>query len=293
MTKKELYALRRSQGICVSGCGRKTDGKVTCVVCRERARERVVTRVQVEGRCVACGEPRAPGDCRCLVCIAKGKAYREGLKERGLCVACQRPMDRVGSYCLACCAKAKAKREAAVASGMCRNCRRPNPIGGKHCPECRQKNSRKRKATAKSGICYLCRGPLDTKSEICSNCTAVRVAGRADKTKRIRAEVFTAYGGFICACCGETEPRLLELDHKNNDGRSHRKELKASGNHVGHRYYVWIKENNFPPIYRVLCCNCNKGRQLNGGTCPHQQEEEEFFQAFTEAHQDLVNALAS
>jgi hypothetical protein len=28
----------------------------------------------------------------------------------------------------------------------------------------------------------------------------------------------------------------------------------------------WPKEK-----YRILCANCNHGRALNGGVCPHQQ----------------------
>jgi hypothetical protein len=33
---------------------------------------------------------------------------------------------------------------------------------------------------------------------------------------------------------------------------------------------LWLKRNNFPSGYRVLCMNCNHGRKRNGGICPHE-----------------------
>ena len=54
----------------------------------------------------------------------------------------------------------------------------------------------------------------------------IRQAERA-KTKRnqdrVRREVFEAYGGFVCACCGETQPLFLSIDHINNDGAQERR----------------------------------------------------------------------
>ncbi len=34
-------------------------------------------------------------------------------------------------------------------------------------------------------------------------------------------------------------------------------------------------ENNFPPGFRVLCYNCNCGRNHNKGICPHKKPVEE------------------
>jgi len=78
--------------------------------------------------------------------------------------------------------------------------------------------------------------------------------------------VYTKYckGTPNCACCGETEIQFLTIDHLNNDGAKHRKEI----NH--RRIILWLIEKNFPEGYQVLCWNCNSGRHYNGGICPHK-----------------------
>ena len=40
------------------------------------------------------------------------------------------------------------------------------------------------------------------------------------------------------------------------------------------KFYLWLKRNNFPPGYQVLCWNCNCGRSINNGICPHKTERE-------------------
>ena len=94
----------------------------------------------------------------------------------------------------------------------------------------------------------------------------------AEKSKRIAAElrkqVFAAYGGHRCACCGETEPMFLSIDHIDNDGA----ELRRNGTHGrgGTAFYQWLRKNGFPSGFQVLCMNCNQGKHRNGGVCPHQ-----------------------
>ncbi len=72
--------------------------------------------------------------------------------------------------------------------------------------------------------------------------------------------------GWKCNCCGETEPLFLELDHVNGDGGEHRRT-------VGTNLMVWIIKNKFPTTIQLLCSNCNKGRFINGGVCPHRKKE--------------------
>jgi hypothetical protein len=102
---------------------------------------------------------------------------------------------------------------------------------------------------------------------------AIRAAESA-KTKRAQAqcrdEVFTAYGGYRCACCGETERLFLSIDHINNDGAEERKSGKYSGS--GYGFYRWLRKSGFPSGYQVLCMNCQVGKHKNGGVCPHQQK---------------------
>lgn len=85
---------------------------------------------------------------------------------------------------------------------------------------------------------------------------------------KLKAEVIDHYGG-ICACCGEDELIFLTIDHINNDGAEHRRQISQWGGGGGPTYR-WLRDNDYPDGFQVLCANCNCGRQWNGGTCPHQ-----------------------
>ena len=76
-----------------------------------------------------------------------------------------------------------------------------------------------------------------------------------------------SYYGGACSCCGETNPLFLTLGHKNNDGNEHRKSLGYSGNGV----YTYLVKNNFDVPYEMQleCWNCNGGKSVNHGICPH------------------------
>ena len=102
---------------------------------------------------------------------------------------------------------------------------------------------------------------------------ALRAAEKA-KTKRnqdrCKEEVFAAYGGWKCACCGETQKLFLSIDHIENNGAEERRSGLYSGGGTG--FYLWLRKQNFPPGYQVLCMNCQVGKHKNGGVCPHQQK---------------------
>jgi hypothetical protein len=82
-----------------------------------------------------------------------------------------------------------------------------------------------------------------------------------------------------CACCGETEFDFLSLDHVNNDGQDHRKSLSLKG---GGQFYVYLIKNGFPndPPLQVACFNCNYGKRINGGICPHKERPREDHPLF-------------
>jgi hypothetical protein len=81
-----------------------------------------------------------------------------------------------------------------------------------------------------------------------------------------KKQVFDHYG-WKCICCGETTPQFLSVDHVENDGFK----LKTStGKRVsGTAVYRIIIKEGFGPRYQILCMNCNYGKNINGGTCPH------------------------
>jgi hypothetical protein len=91
----------------------------------------------------------------------------------------------------------------------------------------------------------------------------------AEKTKRLNADLkdaaYIAYGGYVCACCGESERGFLSIDHINNDGNK----LRKTHGH-GADFYRWLKANNYPAGFQILCMNCNYGKHHNSGVCPHQ-----------------------
>jgi hypothetical protein len=80
----------------------------------------------------------------------------------------------------------------------------------------------------------------------------------------IKLWVLTVYGNVECRCCGEYNPVFLTIDHINGGGTQGRK--KHGG---GSHFYKWLIQQGCPPGYQVLCFNCNCGRAVNGGVCPH------------------------
>ena len=84
--------------------------------------------------------------------------------------------------------------------------------------------------------------------------------------RKVRTLALEAYGGR-CACCGEGTPEFLSIDHVNNDGEAHRRELKGYGRAI----YQWLKRNGYPQDgrFQLLCHNCNMAKGLYGG-CPHR-----------------------
>jgi hypothetical protein len=94
-----------------------------------------------------------------------------------------------------------------------------------------------------------------------------------EEARFIRAQAIRKYGGF-CACCGENTPEFLTLDHVNRDGYRER-----FGNGKDRRQLpvtqAWYRKLLSEPVrtdLRVLCYNCNCGRERNNGICPHERQ---------------------
>lgn len=114
-------------------------------------------------------------------------------------------------------------------------------------------------------------------SRHCRKCQSVRtMISRKKRQKhwldynkqwRINAKIdtFNHYSptSIECACCHEKELQFLTLDHINGGGNKQRK-LHGSGN----SFYSWLKKNNWPSGFQVLCFNCNCAKGFFG-RCPH------------------------
>lgn len=141
--------------------------------------------------------------------------------------------------------------ERRVVEGLCRSCgvksksRKPKP-GMRLCNHC-LKNSRE----------YYYR---DRKKNLSAN---------QRYREKLRAEVFEAYGGTVCACCGDNHPEFMTIDHINGDGAAHRREIGKST----YKLLLWLKKSGFPPGFRILCMNCNFSYGMKG-YCPHQKEKQ-------------------
>lgn len=80
-----------------------------------------------------------------------------------------------------------------------------------------------------------------------------------------RKDAINAYGGK-CSCCGEPTIEFLAIDHINGGGNKHIKSIGGPSNLT-----YWLRKNNYPAGFQVLCHNCNMAKSIYG-KCPHQNK---------------------
>lgn len=97
---------------------------------------------------------------------------------------------------------------------------------------------------------------------------AKRNKQRKETIRKLKVEVFNVYGGK-CNCCGEKEISFLSIDHIYGRGKEHKQTINVCGT----QFYYWLKKNNYPKEYQCLCHNCNHGKFINGGICPHREKK--------------------
>jgi ATP-dependent helicase YprA (DUF1998 family) len=102
-----------------------------------------------------------------------------------------------------------------------------------------------------------------TQLDYANNREKYNAANKVRAQKR-RLIVLTHYSNnqLKCTCCGEEQYEFLCIDHINNGGNKHRKEVKTK------TIYQWLITNNYPSGFQVLCHNCNMAKSLYG-QCPH------------------------
>lgn len=163
-----------------------------------------------------------------------------------------------------------------VARGKCGACgTNPPRPDKKNCQTCHDKardtTTKTRNARREAGLCYLCGlNPPFGDSPLCVSCFERQTQKNKARHAALKSEVFAAYGGFQCRCdcgCRISAPQVLTLDHINNNGNEHRREIGQSKS-LGSVFYKWLQKNGYPPGFQVLCFNCNVGRHINGGRCP-------------------------
>ena len=86
----------------------------------------------------------------------------------------------------------------------------------------------------------------------------------------LRTKVITLYGGK-CECCGETQYKMLTIDHKIKEPKEARKHGVGLAYNALREYETHGYPNN---RYRLLCWNCNTSRGFHG-YCPHEKGHKE------------------
>lgn len=136
--------------------------------------------------------------------------------------------------------------------------------------EARNRTKRRKARRDHAGMCIQC-GQTEQQqtNKRCVDCAAKKSDHERIARRRRREEMFTAYGNR-CACCGESQFEFLTLDHINNDGAAHRKEL---GGNVPDLVCRDLRKRGWPEGYQLLCWNCNCAKGFYG-ECPHKKEKE-------------------
>lgn len=74
------------------------------------------------------------------------------------------------------------------------------------------------------------------------------------QAQKLKDGVFEHYGK-VCTRCGIDDVDVLTVDHTDQNGANHRNEkgVRYRGIHL----YRWLRQNDYPDGFRVLCFNCN------------------------------------
>jgi hypothetical protein len=166
-------------------------------------------------------------------------------------------------------AKSKRKR---FEAGLCVNCgKRERRSCYRTCEVCAAVNKDRIRDRLKKlkmlGLCSVCGSNKRVRGRgRCSRCADVYAGHARRYQQQKKLTVLTHYSGSPpkCQCCGERVIQFLTIDHVNNDGHAHRRAGFAGG-----ALYGWIIGNNFPSGFQVMCWNCNCGKSVNMGVCPH------------------------
>ncbi len=185
------------------------------------------------------------------------KEHRERLIKAGRCAMCGVGIDNK-MICDKCSEMGrnitKQKRLDRIKNNLCTKC-------GKNKPPHNKK------------ICLACRDKYfdwlnDKGLEYQTRIKKKNLQQRSDRKYR----VIHHYGGK-CLCCDETDIRFLTIDHVDENGSEHRKRIfpNTKGRPPGgDNFYRWLEKNSLPLGLQTLCYNCNIGKHLNDGICPHQ-----------------------
>ena len=151
-----------------------------------------------------------------------------------------------------------------------------------HWPVLRKKLKAVRRELDRTRLCTKCGKRLPKTAEYFqplrkspwfeARCLECKRAASREHYARDRDAAFEYYswGDVKCACCGETRREFLSIDHIDGGGTAHRREFRGRYASI----YQWLRANDYPEGFQVLCMNCNSSIGFYG-YCPHQRERGE------------------
>lgn len=269
-SKQALRQYRREHQLCIQ-CGHPAIPSQrrceSCVAKDKERRKRYVTRDANLGICcsIGCSNKPKPGRKYCDTCSQKSAdrtaARRHARLVAGLCSRCGAQPRWAGAIlCEACralqLAASDRRKQQRAAAGQCYRCGELQRAPRKRATSTSMSQYRQQRSDA--GQCTKCRAGGDAGPapgyKLCQCCID---KGR-ERHAANKLAVLAAYGGAVCQGCGETEVAVLQIDHIYGGG--HRHALQIGNGHVSNgrsKMYKWLRDNGYPPGFRVLCANCN------------------------------------
>lgn len=259
-TDPKTLEYRKIHNLCPRDGRPNKSGRKMCEYCLEKSAEKTERHRQkkkARGLCFSCGQKvdnvKFCDKCKKSVAISSHESHikRYGLRKQSeICVDCSAPAESGKTMCIVCLHKRsktqKTRRDIFISNNSCSQCgKNPSVDGGKRCRTCIDKRNGWYQGSS-----------TQAKDKI-----------RRDNN---REAALQHYGGK-CACCGEDEPCFLAVDHADGDGNIHRKKIGKYGS----GFFKWLVDNDFPEGFQILCHNCNMGKHLNGGICPHKTDKTE------------------
>ena len=91
----------------------------------------------------------------------------------------------------------------------------------------------------------------------------------------LKREVFSHYSKSLkCICCGVKGIEFLTVDHiipKREMAKDKKLfQKKFTSKLIGEALNKWLKKNNYPKGFQILCWNCNFAKGVLG-ICPHKE----------------------
>ena len=105
--------------------------------------------------------------------------------------------------------------------------------------------------------------------------SAIRRGKESYKVRKIRRyEVISYYSNGVpqCACCGELEYAFLTIDHVNGRSEFGHDKKRTGSKFTGSSLSAWLRRNNYPEGFQILCFNCNSAKG-HYGVCPHKNQK--------------------